>query len=100
MVRGERRGTTRVSPHETPWSAAGRLRHGQDVVLVNVSQGGALIESASALNPGARTDLQLLGKTRRSVPGRVARCRITALSPLRFEGAIAFDECLQWEGSG
>ena len=96
--RVERRRTARVQAHETSLSAKARLRHGQEVEVINVSHGGALVESTNAMRPGARTELLFLGPTPRHVQGRVARCRISALAPLRFEGAIAFDERVQWDG--
>ncbi len=62
--------------------------------MVNVSEGGALVESPTRLTPGARAELQLFGGTRWHVRGRVERCRVAGLEPLRYEGAIVFDEPL------
>jgi hypothetical protein len=92
----ERRETGRVAPGETPWPPAALLRPGQEVVVINLSTGGALVESTGRMSPGARTELQLLGATKRVVPGRIVRCRVAGLDPVRYEGAIVFDERLQW----
>ena len=62
--------------------------------MVNLSAGGALVESPTRLAPGARTELHLFGSPRCSVAGRVERCRVLRLEPLRYEGAIAFDVLL------
>ena len=96
LSREERRRTTRVPPEATPWEPAALLRPGVDVVLLNVSAGGALIESRTRISPGARTELQLLGAVRRAVRGRIDRCAVSALNPVRYRGAIVFDEQLQW----
>jgi hypothetical protein len=68
------------------------MRPGQEIVLVNISRGGALIHSANHLKPGARTELQLLEHQRHVISGRIDRCRVISLSPLRYEGVIVFDE--------
>lgn len=65
-------------------------------MLVNVSRGGVLVESGLRLNPGTRTELQLSGEARRNIRGRIERCRVTALDPLTYEGAIVFEEVLDW----
>jgi hypothetical protein len=93
---GDRRHAPRVPPQQTPWQGPALLRPGQAVVVVNVSAGGALVHSGTRMTPGTRTELQLSGTSRRSIRGRVERCRVTALDPLRYEGAIVFDERLDW----
>ncbi len=84
----------RVTPDRTPWQRLALLRPGQEVVLVNVGPGGALVESLTRMSPGVRTELQLFGASRRSVRGRVERCRVSGIEPLRYEGAIVFDSAL------
>jgi hypothetical protein len=85
-----------VSPEHTPWIQTALLRPGQEVRLLNVSSGGALVESPTRMLPGARTELQLSGSPRCVVRGRIDRCRITSLDPVKYEGAIVFEQCLQW----
>ena len=65
-------------------------------MVVNVSCGGALIQSGNRMNPGTRTELQLAGDARRTIRGRIDRCCITQLDPVRYEGAIVFDDALEW----
>jgi len=72
------------------------LRPGQDVYLLNVSRGGALVRSDTRLLPGARTELQLRGALRHTVRGRIDRCRVVQVNPVRYEGAIVFEEPLEW----
>jgi hypothetical protein len=92
----ERRDAARVAPEDTPWRRSALLRPGQDILVVNLSVGGALVESATRMMPGTRTELQLIGSTRQVVRGRIERCRVARLEPLRYEGAIVFDERLEW----
>ena len=96
MARGltinvERRAGRRVAPASTAWSPSALLRPGQEVALINLSSGGALVESPTRLKPGAPAELQLLGPWRCVVRGRIDRCRVIRLEPLRYEGAIRFD---------
>lgn len=96
----DRRGAERLAPERTPWPRLALLRPGLEVALVNVSAGGALVESRTRLTPGAKTELQLFGPSRRSVRGRVERCRVANLEPLRYEGAIVFEASLDFPGLG
>jgi len=66
------------------------------VVLLDLSAGGALLESRARMNPGTRTELQLSGAERRYLRGHIRRCRVSGLDPVRYEGAIVFDERLDW----
>lgn len=76
------------------------LRPGQEVVLINVSCGGALIASSNRLKPGTTTELQLRGNRRHIVRCRVERCWVAALDPLRYEGAIVFEQQLDCRAEG
>jgi hypothetical protein len=43
--------------------------------------------------------LHLAGAGRRVITGRISRCRVIRLMPLRYEGAVIFDERLaEWGG--
>jgi hypothetical protein len=95
----DRRHRPRVSPDRTPWPAGCRLRAGQQVVLINLSCQGALLESSARLIPGGATELQLTGPQRIAVAARVDRCRVVSLNPLRYEGALVFERPLHWEST-
>jgi len=88
----ERRRECRCQSGGTRWRSLAILRPGQQVTLLNISSQGALVESASRLRPGARTEMQLAGPdTRVSVAGRLGRCYVAALEPIRYRGVLLFD---------
>lgn len=70
-----------------------RIRPGHDAHLLDVSAGGALIETAFRLLPGAAVEIRLA--TRRLqhivVRGEVMRCTVVRLRPIIYRGAIRFD---------
>lgn len=76
-----------------------RVRMGHDVALVDVSAGGALVESAHRLLPGAPIELYLAtsGGTV-SIRGCVVRCVVARLraAGVWYHGAIRFDRDLSW----
>ena len=89
----ERRRDARVTPSGISWRADAVLRPGLSVVLVNISSCGALVESGARLRPGARPELQLAGgMARRTIRGRLERCHVSGLDPLRYRGVVVFDE--------
>lgn len=74
------------------------LRPGQPVRLLNINSRAALVESHARLRPGAMTELQLaLAGRRTSIRGRLDRCHISALEPLRYRGLLMFEEPLELE---
>jgi len=89
----ERRRDLRIEPAETSWRPDAVLRPGQSVRVLNICRCGALVESSARLRPGARTELQLAGSgPRHSICGRMERCHVATLDPLRYRGVIVFDE--------
>jgi hypothetical protein len=72
-----------------------RLRPGRDAVLVDLCEGGALIEGTARLHPGSTVVLQLIGPRRSAfLTGTVVRCQVSALdrdAGVRYKGAISFD---------
>lgn len=99
LTRLDRRSHRRIPAEDSVWQALAVLRPGREVVVINVSAGGVLVESPVRMNPGGRAELQLFGAVRQQVRGRVSRCRVARLMPLRYEGAIVFDEQLDLEGA-
>ena len=73
-----------------------RLRPGFDAVLVNLSAGGALVETPTRLRPGTHTVLRLTGAGASwTVPGSVSRVWVAAIEPAHgvvYRGALVFDE--------
>lgn len=89
----ERRGERRRSAGSLCCPPDAVLRPGQTVVLVNINSRAALVESDARLRPGALTELQLAMRGRRtSIRGRLDRCHVSALEPLRYRGLLVFEE--------
>lgn len=89
----ERRRECRCHGGGTRWRSLALLRPGQPITLLNISSQAALVESASRLRPGARTKIQLDGSdTRVSIAGRLDRCYVASLDPIRYRGVVVFDE--------
>lgn len=92
----ERRGERRWPGGGPRFGAGAVLRPGQTVILVNISRRAALVESETRLRPGAQTELQLCGRgARASIRGRVERCQVVGLDPLRYHGVVVFDDCIE-----
>ncbi len=96
----ERRLTARVKINELPWLSATRLRQGRDVVLIDLSRGGALIEGGARLLPGTRAVLQLLGPGGCLLAcGSVLRCHVSAITlekGVTYRGALTFDQAIDF----
>lgn len=69
------------------------MRPGLAVSVVELSTGGALVESSTPVRPDARTELGLdgLDGRRHAMRARVLRCWVAALVPLRYRSAVRFD---------
>lgn len=91
----ERRRERRAGGGAKRWQPDAVLRPGQSITLINVCSRAALVESAARLRPGAHTEMQLTGRGKReSIGGRLDRCWVSALEPLRYRGVLIFDECV------
>ena len=78
-----------------------RVRPGHAVMVIDVSAGGALVETDHRLLPGACVELQVERENKSaSVRGRVVRCAVSRVRPasVSYRGAIAFDRYLPWFG--
>jgi hypothetical protein len=76
-----------------------RVRPGIDVRLLDVSAGGALIETTSRLLPGRRLVLQLsFASCAVAIPGSVLRCTVfhASVDRIAYRGAVGFDRRLHW----
>jgi hypothetical protein len=104
----ERRASPRVLALTMAGMERARLRPGRMAHIVDVSAGGALIETDWRLLPGTRVEMQLGEPVPVfRVAGRVIRCHVAALERerIRYRGALMFDEQLpfgevptQWVG--
>ena len=93
---GDRRASTRKRSSELPWLGPVDLQPGHNVSLVNVSNGGALVEAGSRLAPGTSVLLQFIGQQGQRVRGQVMRCAVFTLSDgtVKYRGAVKFSEPL------
>ena len=90
----------RRAPRTRSSGLVARVRPGHRVSIVDVSAGGALLEAARPLRPGADVELQferMDGRVRMSAT--VLRCGVSALHPDRgptYRAAVSFSESLDW----
>lgn len=93
--RVERRRHPRRPAAELGWLRATRLRPGLEAVLMDLSSGGALVETTTRLRPGMKTVLHLkLPDGELQAPGGVVRAWVWAILPNRgllYRGAVRFD---------
>ena len=93
--RAERRRHVRRPAADPAWLRGARPGPGLDAALLDLSPGGALVETATRLRPGMKT--VLLGKLsigERRAPGEVVRAWVAAIQPDRgvlYRGAVRFD---------
>lgn len=76
-----------------------RVRPGHRAKVIDVSAGGALIETTHRLLPGSPVELHVETRAHRTnVRGRVLRCAIVLVRPswVCYRGAIGFDRQLPW----
>jgi PilZ domain len=87
----DRRAHPRLSARGLRWLRAARLHHGPTVKLIDLSVGGALLESDVGLRPGSTLGLELVSENPVMVPLRVVRCQVTSLvnKPV-YRAACAF----------
>ena len=73
-----------------------RLRPGRDVILIDISESGALIDARTRLLPGSSVVFQLLLASQTvTLRGHVVRCEVASINPsrgVRYRGAVSFDE--------
>jgi hypothetical protein len=91
----ERRAFPRRPASELTFLKSVKLLAGPDVRLIDVSRGGAQLESDTPLPPGTRVCLRLVTTdTTLLIDGRVLRSRVSCLQPglVRYRSAVAFDQ--------
>jgi hypothetical protein len=101
----ERRATPRVATCPGDGLDRARLRPGRTALVVDLSAGGALLETDWRLLPGTRVELQLGDpKPIVTIAGRILRCHVALVDRerIRYRGALAFDVPVPWvvEGHG
>lgn len=95
----ERRASPRVAAFHIAGMERARLRPGRMAHIVDLSAGGALIETDWRLLPGMRVELQLGEPVPLfRVVGRILRCHVALLDRerVRYRGALMFEEQLSF----
>ena len=95
----DRRGARRLGAFEEHRIVSASVAPGHRARLIDVSAGGALIETSHRLLPGAPVELLMsTPSSRASVRGRVLRSAVVRVRPtwVCYRGAIAFDRDLPW----
>jgi hypothetical protein len=98
----ERRAWPRVTTVAFPDLARGKVRPGRLAQIVDMSAGGALIETECRLLPGMRLDLQVGEPVALyNVKARILRCHVALLDRerIRYRGALVFEQRLPWGGN-
>jgi hypothetical protein len=98
----DRRSARRFAPAMQGLSDKARLRHGPEVIVVDLSTAGALIEGPCRLRPGAAvsTWLELSGQPVVHAC-RVVRCHVSAVhgaEGVSYRAALRFDQPLALGG--
>jgi hypothetical protein len=91
----DRRKTPRFDPSVIPFLEAVHLVGGPEVKLVNISRGGALIESQERLSPGLSIMLKIAtAETVYLLKGCILRYDVSSIDDTvpHYYSAIAFDE--------
>lgn len=92
----DRRVYPRFGMNELQGLRGARIKFGPHVSLIDVSAGGALLESEGRLQPETEATLEIVGEVRKIVvPFRLLRAQVTALSGSpRYRGACEFKSLL------
>jgi hypothetical protein len=92
----DRRAHPRLSVGELRGFRTARIKNGPRVTLIDLSVGGALLESDNRLCPGSVLALELVGSSQIVVPLRVVRSQIASLRKgALYRGACAFKRPLE-----
>lgn len=96
---GERRAKHRFPPPPAV-DLSVTMRPGCRVVLVDVTDQGALVEAPRPLRPGATIQLTVIADAARyAVSARVLRCTVAVLDPVggvTYRGGLAFEAPVRW----
>lgn len=96
---GERRVSGRTGAFGVHGINQARIRPGHEASLVDISNGGARIETALRLMPGRHIELHFERENRvMAVRARVLRCHVTMVlaSRVLYCGAVGFEQPLTW----
>jgi hypothetical protein len=86
----DRRTHPRLPPSELVWIREVRLKYGPKVSLIDLSTGGALLQTEVRLRPGSDLVVEIVGSRVEAVPFRVLRSELARISD---QGAIYQGAC-------
>jgi hypothetical protein len=88
----DRRAHLRVPADQLSWIREVRLKYGPRLSLVDVSDGGALVQADVRLRPGAELVMEIVGAQVHAVPFRVLRSELARISEggAVYRGACEF----------
>ena len=95
--RRERRHAPRRVPEQQESLARVRLRAGRELTVLNISDGGVLVEGPARLHPGAHVDVHVVTRDGRVlVRSRVVRAFVSHLEAdlVRYRGTLAFERTI------
>lgn len=88
----ERRRWRRLCPVVPGATSQVRLRTGRDLVVRDMSRGGARVEGDRQLLPGTHAEVHVVGRSgRQLVRSRVVWAKVLTVNPLNYEAALLFD---------
>jgi hypothetical protein len=96
----DRRAHVRVAADHLPWVKSARLKYGPPLSLIDLSVGGAQVETDASLRPGSSLVVQIQGEDDEiAVASQVVRSHITSLFPTAtYRSALAFKRALHVPG--
>jgi hypothetical protein len=88
----DRRTHPRLAPSELAWIREVRLKYGPKVSLIDLSTGGALLQTDVRLRPGSDLVIEIVGSRIEAVPFRVLRSELARISTAGaiYQGACEF----------
>ncbi len=91
----ERRRDRRRTGVEDHGVLSARIVPGHHARLVDISPGGALVDTPIRLLPGTNVAVRLATRHEQiDIRGEVVRCMVARLAPLLYRGAVRFDRRL------
>lgn len=91
-IGADRRRWRRLRPVASGATSQVRLRTGRDLVVRDMSCGGARVEGEVRLLPGTHAEVHVIGTSgRQLVRSRIVWARVLAVAPLIYEAALLFD---------
>ncbi len=97
-----RRAARRVPVAGEPLTGV-RLRTGRELIVIDVSNTGMLVESCARLLPGTHLDVHVTTADGRVlIRSRVVRAHVSALhaEAIQYRGALAFDRAIDTRARG